>query len=66
MPMPDNIQFSLAFVQAMVDIYDVEDGQKGTLPTIFDDHKIPIKPKMIGKFRFLISKFKNKIGDTNI
>jgi len=64
--MPDNFQFSLAFVQAMVDIYDAEDGRKGTLLTVFDDHKIPIKPTMIGKFRFLISEFKNEIGDTDI
>ena len=66
MLMPDNIQVSLAFVQAMVDIYDMEDGWKGTLPTVFDDHKIPTKSTMIGKFRFLISKFKNEIGDTDI
>ena len=34
----------------MVNIYNAEDGRKDTLLTVFDDHKIPIKPTMIGKF----------------
>ncbi|KAJ3499972.1 hypothetical protein NLJ89_g9993 [Agrocybe chaxingu] len=74
-PTTDDVKFFLAFVQAMANIYKREDGRQETLLTIFDDHKIPIKPTMIGrfttdgdlsigKFRFLIAEFKNEIGST--
>jgi hypothetical protein len=72
-PTSDDGQFLLAFVQAMTDIYKLEDGRKETLLTAFDHHNIPIKPTMIGRFttdgdlsinsfRFLIVEFKNEIG----
>lgn len=72
-PTSDDGQFLLAFVQAMTDIYKLEDGRKETLLTAFDHHNIPIKPTMIGRFttdgdlsinsfRFLIAEFKNEIG----
>ena len=72
MPTSDDVQFLLVFVQAMVDIDKLEDGQKETLLTVFNDHKMPIKPMMIGKFttdgdlsigsfRLLIVEFKNEI-----
>ena len=71
-PKSDDIQFLFSFVQAMANIYKLEDGRKEILLTVFDDHKIPIKPTMIGRFttdgdlsfgsfRFLISEFKNEI-----
>ena len=74
-PTPDDVQFILAFVQAMANIYKVETARRQTLLTTFDDHKIPIKPTMIGEFttdgdlsignyRFLIAEFKNEIGST--
>jgi hypothetical protein len=72
-PTSDDAKFLLAFVKAMTDIYEVEDDRKKTLLTVFNDHKIHIKPTMIGrfttdgdlytgKFRFLIGEFKNEIG----
>ncbi|KAF8157793.1 hypothetical protein B0H34DRAFT_844095 [Crassisporium funariophilum] len=72
-PTPDDVQFLLAFVKAMANIYERESDRRKTILTIFDDHKIPIKPTMIGDFttngdlsignyRFLIAEFKNEIG----
>ena len=50
MPTSDDVQFLLAFVQAMANIYKLEDGRKDTLLTVLDDHNIHIKPTMIGGF----------------
>ena len=72
-PTPDDVQFLLAFVKAMANVYERESDRRKTILTIFDDHKIPIKPTMIGDFttdgdlsignyRFLIAEFKNEIG----
>jgi hypothetical protein len=72
-PTPDDVQFFLAFMQAMANIYKTENGRRDTLLSVFDDHNIPIKPTAIGnyttdgdlsigRFRFLIAEFKNEIG----
>ena len=75
MPTPDDVPFFLAFVEAMANVYKVEDGRRDTLLSIFENHKMDIKPTSIGKFgtdgdlssgkfRFSIFEFKNEIGAT--
>ncbi|KDR71093.1 hypothetical protein GALMADRAFT_144169 [Galerina marginata CBS 339.88] len=72
-PTPDDAQFLLAFVQAMADIHTMEDSRRKQIRNVFDDHNIPIKRTMIGRFltsgdlsfgeyRFLLANFKNEIG----
>ena len=72
-PTSDDVQFLLAFVRAMANIYKFEDGRKDALLTLFNEHNIPVKSTMIGRFttdcdlsigsfRFLIGEFKNEIG----
>jgi hypothetical protein len=72
-PTSDDGQFLLAFVQAMANIYKLEDGRKETLLAVFNHYNIPIKPTMIGRFttdgdlsigsfKFLIAELKNEIG----
>ena len=57
----------------MVDIYKTEHERQQALLTVFEDHQIPIKPTLIGKFAtdgdlpigeygFLIAELKNEIG----
>ena len=72
-PTPDDVPFFLAFVEAMANVYKVEDSRRDTVLSIFENHKMYIKPTSIGKFstdgdlssgkfRFLIFEFKNEIG----
>ena len=72
-PTPDDVKFFLAFVQAMANIYRVEEGRQKTLLGVFNEHQVHIKPTMIdrfttdgdlsiGAFRSLIAEFKNEIG----
>ena len=75
MPTSDDVPFFLEFVEAMANVYKVEDGRKDTILKIFEDHKMYIKPTLIrkystdgdlssGKFKTLIFEFKNEIGST--
>ena len=46
-PMPDDV---LAFVEAMANVYNAEDGRKDTVLSIFENYKTYINPTLIGKF----------------
>jgi hypothetical protein len=74
-PTPDDsdVPFFLEFVQAMANIYKLENDRKDTVLSIFENHKMYIKPTSIrkyktdgdlssGKFRCLIFEFKGEIG----
>jgi hypothetical protein len=72
-PTPDDVPFFLAFVEAMANVYKLEDGRQDTVLDIFEKHKMYIKPTSIGKFgtdgdlssgkfRFLIFEFEIEIG----
>jgi hypothetical protein len=74
-PTPDDVPFFLAFVAAMANVYKVEDGRRDAVLSIFENHKMYIKPTSIGKFstdgdlsrgkfRYSIFEFKNEIGAT--
>ena len=73
MPMPDDIPFFLEFVRTMANVYELENDRRDTVLRIFENHNMYIKPASIGKFRtdgdqssgkfrFVISEFKNEIG----
>ena len=73
MPTPDDVPFFLEFVEAMANIYNVEDARMDTVLSIFENHEMYINPTSIGKystdsdlssseFKCLIFEFKNEIG----
>ena len=73
MPTPDNALFFLAFIEAMANVYKMEDDRRDTVLGIFEKHKMYIKQTLIGKFgtegdlssgkfKILIFKFKNEVG----
>jgi len=73
--MPDDVPCFLAFVEAMVNVYKVEDSRRDTVLSISENHKMYIKLTLIGKFsidvdlssgkfRFSIFEFKNEIRAT--
>ena len=74
-PTPNDVPFFLEFVQAMANVYKVENKRRETVLTIFQKYNMHINPTSIGefrtdgdlssgKFRYLIFEFKNEIGAT--
>ena len=74
-PTLDDVPFFLAFVEAMANVYKVEDSRRDTVLSIFENHKMYIRPTFIGrfgtdgdlssgKFRLSIFEFKNEIRAT--
>lgn len=74
-PTPDDVPFFLAFVETMVNVYEAEDDRRDTILSIFEKHKMYLKPTSIGKFgtdgdlssgkfKFSIFEFTDEIGTT--
>ncbi|PPQ97462.1 hypothetical protein CVT26_002810 [Gymnopilus dilepis] len=74
-PQPDDAQFVMDFVTAMVEIYDKENGRQDAILELFEKYHVPLKATGIGRyqtdgdafvglFRYLLLEIKNEVGST--